>query len=191
MSDPIGYNGSYVDEDKVLEDYRWQEKFRKAQAAAGEQVKRTDQIKRIADRDAFEVSGPTLKTLQLLQEGPLAFTVKDSGKRAEFASGMVRDTEEGKVDYTTILDGPMFDRWAEHLTKAKAKYPDVAPGVANWTLASGREELVRFRKSAFRHFRQWLRGDVDEDHAAAVLYNINGYEYVKARMAEEREKKAA
>ena len=116
------------------------------------------------------------------------FTVKDSGARQEFSSGMVRDTAEGNVDFTAILDGPMFDRWAAHLTKAKEKYPDVAPGVANWTLASGMEEMIRFRKSAFRHFRQWLRGDTDEDHAAAVMFNMNGYEYVKEKLARDAER---
>jgi hypothetical protein len=111
------------------------------------------------------------------------FEVKDSGARQEFESGMVRDTTEGKTDYTRILDGPMFDRWADHLSKGAVKYPDVAPGVANWTLANGEEELARFKKSAMRHFRQWLRGDVDEDHAAAVYFNVNGAEYVKGRTA--------
>lgn len=111
-----------------------------------------------------------------------AFVVKDSGKRQEFKSGMVRDTSEGKTDYTSVLDGPMLDRWAELLTKAKAKYPDVAPGVANWTLADGEEELIRFKKSAFRHFRQWLRGDIDEDHASGLFFNVNGAEFVKDKM---------
>ncbi len=110
------------------------------------------------------------------------FITKDSGVRAQFKSGMVRDTEEGKTDYTSVLDGPMLDRWAELLTRAKVKYPDVSPGVANWTLANGEQELVRFRKSAFRHFRQWLRGDTDEDHAAGVYFNVNGYEYVKSKL---------
>ncbi len=112
------------------------------------------------------------------------FTVKDSGKREEFASGMVRDTTEGKVDYTRVLAGPMFDRWAEHLDKGAVKYPDVRPGVANWTLAEGEAEYQRFRKSALRHLLQWMRGDVDEDHAAAVFFNVNGAEYVKAKMAQ-------
>jgi hypothetical protein len=111
-----------------------------------------------------------------------AFTVKDSGKRQQFDSGMVRDTQEGKIDYTVVLDGPMLDRWAAHLTKAKEKYPDVRPGVANWTLAEGEEELQRFKKSAFRHFRQWLRGDQDEDHAASVIFNMNGYEFVLSKI---------
>lgn len=113
------------------------------------------------------------------------FIVKDSGKREEFASGMVRDTAAGKTDYTAILDGPMLQRWADHLTKAKEKYPDVSPGVANWTLAAGEEELQRFRKSAIRHLMQWMRGDIDEDHAAAVFFNLNGAEYVKERMAKD------
>lgn len=110
------------------------------------------------------------------------FVVKDSGERQAFDSGMVRDTSTGKAEYARVLDGPMLDRWAAHLAKGAVKYPDVAPGVANWTLANGAAELERFKASAFRHFVQWMRGEVDEDHAAAVLFNINGAEYVKARM---------
>ena len=112
---------------------------------------------------------------------PQGFVVKDSGERREFVSGMVRDTDDNKPDIELIFNGPMTDRWAEHLTKGAKKYPDVQPGVPNWTLAEGDAERIRFRKSAVRHFRQWLRGDVDEDHAAAVFFNINGYEYVKAK----------
>src|SRR5437763_1961822 len=95
------------------------------------------------------------------------FAVKDSGQRQQFASGMVRDITEGKVDWHRTADGPMLRRWATHLTKAKAKYIDVEPGKPNWTLAAGAEEYERFRQSAFRHFMQWYYGDTDEDHAAA------------------------
>lgn len=107
------------------------------------------------------------------------FGIKDSGKREEFASGMVRDTQEGKLEGDRCAEGPMLQRWAEHLTKGAAKYPDRAPGQANWTLASGEAEYVRFRKSAWRHFMQWWAGEKDEDHAAGVFFNINGAEYVK------------
>lgn len=112
----------------------------------------------------------------------MPFEVKDSGQRTEFASGMVRDVQGDKVDYERATDGPMLERWAAHLTKGCTKYPDVAPGVPNWTLAAGEEELARFRKSAMRHFMQWLRGDRDEDHAAAVYFNINGAEYVRDKI---------
>ena len=111
------------------------------------------------------------------------FQVKDSGERMQFSSGMVRDTAAGKIDYWRGFIGPMFKRLCIHITKGAVKYPDVTPGVPNWTLASGEAELQRYRESAARHFVQWLDGDTDEDHAAAVEFNINGAEYVKERMA--------
>ncbi len=107
------------------------------------------------------------------------FVVKDSGKREEFSSGMVRDTSDGKQQFHRVLEGPMFHRWANHLTKGATKYPDNPDGSANWTKASGAPELRRFKESALRHFIQWYYGQVDEDHAAAVLFNINGAEFVK------------
>ena len=111
------------------------------------------------------------------------FVVKDSGERQTFASGMVRDTTAGKIDYWRAFVGPMLSRFCAHVTKGAVKYPDVAPGVPNWTRASGEEELQRARDSAARHFYQWMRGDIDEDHAAAVWFNIDVAEYVKARLA--------
>lgn len=104
--------------------------------------------------------------------------IKDSGKRLSFDSGMVRDTQEGKVLYHLLRDGPMFERWAAHLTGGAKKYSE-----RNWMLASGQAELDRFIASACRHFEQWLRGDTDEDHAAAVIFNINGAEYVKQNLS--------
>jgi hypothetical protein len=112
----------------------------------------------------------------------MSFQVKDSGKRQQFEGGMVRDTTEGKIDYDRIYDGPMADRWADHLTKGNVKYPDVEPGVPNWMLADGIAEYTRARKSAARHYRQWRRGDTDEDHAAAVFFNINLKEYVQEKL---------
>jgi hypothetical protein len=91
---------------------------------------------------------------------------------------MVRDTTEGKTNFLSVRFGPMFRRWADHLTKGRNKYPDTAPGTPNWTLASGIEEFLRAKESAARHFEQWLAGDRDEDHAAAVYFNINVAEYV-------------
>ena len=114
------------------------------------------------------------------------FVVKDSGERKEFASGMVRDTTAGKLDWWRLLVGPMARRLVAHVTKGAAKYPDVRPGVPNWTLAAGEQELARFKDSAFRHFVQWYEGDVDEDHAAAVVFNINGAEYVKEKLVDPR-----
>jgi len=113
-----------------------------------------------------------------------AYTIKDNGERQRFASGSFRDTTTGKTDYSRALDGPLFERLAAHLTKGEVKYPDYAPGEPNWTLISTEEELVRYRKSAVRHFIQWYRGDTDEDHFAATVFNLNGCELIKQKMQE-------
>lgn len=105
------------------------------------------------------------------------FTIKDSGARTTFAGGMVRDIADNKTNYLLIADGPMLERWAVHLTKGAKKYAK-----RNWMLAQGTEELERARESAMRHFLQWLRGDRDEDHAAAVFFNINEAEYIKEKL---------
>ena len=109
---------------------------------------------------------------------PTGFAVLDSGVREEYASGMRRDTQEGKTIYTLIRRGPMFRRWAAHMTLGAEKY-----GKHNWTLACSEEELERFQESAARHFEQWLNGERDEDHAAAVYFNLNSAEYVRDRLA--------
>lgn len=114
--------------------------------------------------------------------GGNGYIVRDSGARQIFSGGMVRDVQDGKIDYWRVYLGPMLERWAAHVTKAAAKYPDVAPGVPNWTLAAGEEELHRFKASAARHFAQWMRGETDEDHAAAVIFNLNGFEDLKTRL---------
>ena len=113
------------------------------------------------------------------------FKVKDSGERAMFASGMVRDTSANKIDYALIFNGPMAERWAAHLTKGAAKYPDPIVGHPNWMLAEGLPEFFRAVKSAARHFFQWLMWNRDEDHAAAVFFNINLAEYVWTRLTED------
>lgn len=101
------------------------------------------------------------------------YTTKDSGERQQFASGMKRDVTEGKIAYHLIRSGPMYRRWAELMTRGAVKYNE-----DNWMKADSEEELERFKVSATRHFEQWFDGDDDEDHAAAVIFNMNGYEYV-------------
>lgn len=109
--------------------------------------------------------------------------IKDSGKRQQLP-GMVRDVADDKVDYTLVLDGPLFDRLARHLTEGAKKYSK-----RNWMGAHTQEEYDRFRESMVRHLIQYLRGDTDEDHFAAVAFNLNGMEYTKQHIDEEKMKK--
>jgi hypothetical protein len=110
---------------------------------------------------------------------PQFWETKDSGERVNFESGMVRDVNNDKPMYSLIWR-PMLKRWAELMTRGAKKY-----GKNNWMLASGEEELERFKDSALRHMYQWLDGDLSEDHAAAILFNVSGAEYVKSKMNHE------
>lgn len=103
------------------------------------------------------------------------FTVKDSGAREEYANGFVRDTEDGKYDYSRILqiEGlhlipvEALERWAAHMVKGAEKY-----GEDNWRQARGPVAVARFLRSLCRHAVQYIRKDRTEDHAAAVCFNV-------------------
>jgi hypothetical protein len=95
----------------------------------------------------------------------------------ELPSGMRRSNTAGKTDYTLVLDGPMFERWAKHMTAAVP-----SKGKRNWMNAKSEDDLARFREGFLRHAVQWLRGDDDEDHAAALFFNVDGAEYVKDQL---------
>lgn len=120
------------------------------------------------------------------------FETKDSGEREEYVSGMRRDIQSGKPRFDLLLvddqpyDRQFLTRFARLLERGAEKY-----GERNWQLANSNEELVRFKASAHRHFMQWSCGESDEDHMAAVAFNLMAYEYVKwklenASVSEER-----
>lgn len=118
----------------------------------------------------------------------MSFVTKDSGERDVFPTGMQRDITGDKIRFDLITpDGvpyeeQMLTRWAALVTRGAVKY-----SARNWELARTQEELDRFRESAFRHFMQWFLGaDQEEDHAAAVFFNIAGAELVRWRMRGER-----
>jgi hypothetical protein len=108
------------------------------------------------------------------------FETKDSGARAEFANGGVRDTQEGKPRFDLIQPetvpyaDQILTRFAALMGRGAEKYED-----RNWEQFSDEEALQRAYSSAFRHFVQWFNGEVDEDHAAAVFFNIMAAEYVR------------
>ena len=121
-------------------------------------------------------------------QGPIPFSkvreyvTKDSGRREEYSSGMIRDINGDKPRFDLILpEGVPYDqqfltRIAALLTRGAVKY-----GERNWELASGKEEMNRFKASALRHLMQWICGETEEDHSAAVVFNLLAYETVKAR----------
>lgn len=93
------------------------------------------------------------------------YITKDSGKRESFESGAVRDTQEGKPRYDLIPPAPL-KRVAELYARGAEKY-----SAHNWTRGMGTSRMLA---SAMRHLEQYRAGDVDEDHLAAVVFNIFG-----------------
>jgi Domain of unknown function (DUF5664) len=111
------------------------------------------------------------------------FITKDSGKRVTFETGMQRDVNENKPRFDLItpaglpFEERMLTRWARLMDRGASKY-----GERNWEKASTEEEKKRFMDSAYRHFMQWAAGETDEDHAAAVFFNISGAEMVDSKL---------
>jgi hypothetical protein len=112
---------------------------------------------------------------------------KDSGVREEYDSGMKRDTEAGKARFDLIVpvgvpySEQILTRFADLMARGAEKYD-----ARNWEKANSEKELARYYSSAFRHFMQWLTGETDEDHAAAVMFNIMCAETLKWKLANEK-----
>lgn len=102
----------------------------------------------------------------------MTYTTKDSGERVRFASGFNRDIQTGKARYD-LIPHELLTRLAELYARGAEKYGD-----CNWQKAESEEELQRFKASAWRHYIQWYRGDEDEDHAIATIWNIIAYEWL-------------
>lgn len=91
------------------------------------------------------------------------FTVKDSGKREDFPSGAVRDTQDGKPRPDLI--SPFFlIRLGQHLSLGALKY-------SAWNWEKG-ISMARCLASAQRHLLQFAMGMRDEDHLSAVAFNV-------------------
>jgi len=134
-----------------------------------------------ADRRAMNRSDEI--RLQIAENIRNKFETKDSGQHETYDSGMVRDTEQGKPRFDLLLplDVPFpnqfLTRCAELLERGARKY-----GERNWEKGKGDKELARAISSAIRHLVQWASGETDEDHAAAVVFNLLQAETLKYRM---------
>ncbi len=90
------------------------------------------------------------------------FTIKDSGKRQEFDTGAVRDTAENKPEFSLISPFAL-ERIASHMTKGKNKYSR-----HNWVKGI---PISRCYDSLLRHSIAFGKGDISEDHLAALCFN--------------------
>jgi hypothetical protein len=91
------------------------------------------------------------------------FTIEDSGQRATFDSGSVRDSREGKGRFDLL--SPIFlRRLAQHYEAGAIKYDP-----RNWEKG---QPMSRYFDSAMRHMNCYLEGRRTEDHLIAAAWNI-------------------
>lgn len=85
------------------------------------------------------------------------------GKVRKFKSGAVRDTNKGKIRPDLI--SPLFLKALGEVMRKGAEHY----GERNWEKGIPQEV---FKESASRHYVQWMNGEVDEDHAAQLCFNV-------------------
>lgn len=110
------------------------------------------------------------------------FVANDDNEKAINAYVSWKNTRENHnhiIEEIIVLDceGDCMEYWkrvADLMARGAAKY-----GELNWMLGKTNEVHERYKKSLDRHFKQWLLGDKEEDHAAAVAFNLSGYLYTK------------
>jgi len=89
--------------------------------------------------------------------------VQDSGKREQYGTGAVRDTDEGKPRYE-LIPVAALRRVAQHYANGARKYSD-----RNWEKGI---PISRCYAGALRHLYAFQEGEADEDHLSAVVFNV-------------------
>jgi hypothetical protein len=98
--------------------------------------------------------------------------LKDSGERRLFDSGAVRDRAAGKGRYD-LLATQMMMRLARHYEAGAIKYSD-----RNWEKGMPFSVYI---DAAMRHLIKYIAGWNDEDHLAAVIWNIAAIMFMEER----------
>lgn len=112
------------------------------------------------------------------------YATKDSGKRFEASDGMVRDTSEGKPQFTLLFpqgvpfEDQLMTRVADLYHRGGVKY-----GPRNWEKSCTEESLAKHEDCLMRHVIKFLLGVADgEDHAAAVVWNVNAVDLTRRNL---------
>lgn len=98
---------------------------------------------------------------------------KQHQKRTQFESGAVRDSQEGKVDFVETVSFTAHERYARYMTGKKEKYGDgnFKKGIP---ISSYEKSLLRHVDKYFRNKYEDGNDEPDEDHLAAMRFNIDG-----------------
>jgi hypothetical protein len=103
------------------------------------------------------------------ETGPV-YPTKSSGQTETFPTGAHRDAKRNKGRFDLIPYEPLL-RLARLYERGAELY-----GARNWQKGI---PLSSYLSSAARHLAQLTAGWDDEDHAAAVLFNVMGYMWTR------------
>lgn len=105
------------------------------------------------------------------------FVTKIEGEMGQSVSGVKR-TIKTYFDRYDLVPLFMLKRWAELYGRGA-----IAHGENNWEKSSTQEDYNGFKRSFLHHVFQYLIGEKpEEDHAAAIMFNLAGMEHVKAKL---------
>jgi len=101
-------------------------------------------------------------------------------KITKFATGAIRDSQEGKPDYVETLSYTALNRYIRYMTGKKAKY-----GAGNFKKGI---PIESYEKSLMRHIDKYMRNkyeygddEKDEDHLGAIIFNVFGIMHEEER----------
>lgn len=101
-------------------------------------------------------------------------------KITQFDTGAVRDSQEGKVDFVETISFTAHERFARYMTGKKKKY-----GQGNFKKGI---PIESYEKSLLRHLDKYFRNkyengndEPNEDHLAAMRFNIDGIMHEEGR----------
>ena len=90
-----------------------------------------------------------------------------------FASGAIRDSQNGKEDYIETISWTAMKRYAQYMTSKKSKY-----GAGNFKKGI---DIESYEQSLLRHVQKYLANkyeggtiETNEDHLSAILFNVFG-----------------
>lgn len=102
-------------------------------------------------------------------------------KITTFKSGAIRDSQDGKEDYTETLSWTAFKRYAQYMTSKKEKY-----GVGNFKKGI---PIENYEQSLVRHIQKYMENkyeggiiETDQDHLSAIVFNVFGIMHEEERI---------
>jgi hypothetical protein len=116
------------------------------------------------------------------------YVTKDSGEKAVHSDGVQRDTQVGKTKFTLMfprgvpMREQLFTRVAELYTRGGEKYGD-----RNWENSCAPDTLDHHLEALWRHFMSFFfEENQEEDHAAAIMWNVNAVELTRRNIREQQ-----